>query len=242
MTTKRQTGFTIVEVMLFLGITGLIMAFMLNGVGSQLNERRYQDATNSLVSYIQNQYNLVSNVNNSRAQGVSFGSCDTSSVAGTSDCTVVGRILHAGPVDGNTQHITSSWVIATNDVATLKDSIQDSTVLQDAGLVAATDIDTYDAGWGTKLVSATDHAQALALTILIVRVPTTGIVHTYINPGHDVSPSDVVGAADNILSDYRLCVDPAGLLGASADPAGVMIRKGAVNTSSVESVPRGECM
>lgn len=242
MSTKRQAGFTIIEVMLFLGITGLIMAFMLNGIGSQLNERRYQDATNSLVSFIQNQYNLVANVNNSRTQGVSFGSCDTSSVAGTSDCTVVGRILHAGSTDGDTQRITSSWVIATRDVATLSDTAQDNTLLQDADLVAANDVDTYDVGWGTKLVKAANHAQALTLTILIVRIPTTGIIHTYINPGHDMSPSDVAGASDNVVSDFRLCVDPVGLLNASADPAGLMIRKGATNTSSVELVPRGECV
>jgi type II secretory pathway pseudopilin PulG len=238
MSIKRQTGFTIVEVMLFLGITGLIMAFMLNGVGSQLNERRYQDATNSLVSFMQNQYNLVANVNNSRAKGVSFGSCDTSHVAGTSDCTVVGRILHAGSLDGDTQQITSSWVIATKDVAALIDSVH---VLQDAELVAATDVDTYDVAWGTKLVKAADHTQPLSLTVLIVRIPTTGIVHTYINPGRNISPSDIIAAADNVTSDFRLCVDPVGLLNASADPAGVMIRKDATNTSGVEFVPQGKC-
>lgn len=241
MSTRRSTGFTIVEVVLFLGITGLIMAFMLNGLGSQLNERRYQDATTSLVGYLQKQYNLVTNVNNSRPQGVSFGDCNTTGVAGTSDCTIVGRILHSGPAASETTAITSAWVVAMQDVTTLNAAALDVTVLSEARLTEVPDGETYEVSWGTKLVQATNYAQPLTFTILIVRVPTTGVIRTYVDTDANKGPHDIVGSA-NVSTDFKLCVDPAGLLRTSADPAGALIRKAAANSSGVEFVPRGECV
>jgi type II secretory pathway pseudopilin PulG len=240
MATSKQSGFTIVEVMLFLGITGLVMAFMLNGVSSSLNQRRYQDAANSLLAYVQSQYNLVANVNNTRTT-VGDGleaACGDTTVAGTSDCTVVGRVLHASPGgETTTSKITSTWVIATADVAKLSSGA----TLTAANLQEGKDVDTYDMQWGTQLVEASDHAAALTFSILIARSPTNGIIHTYINPGTDKSPADIAAASDNLTQDFKLCVDPVGLLGGSADPAGTMIQHGATNTSGVLFVGQGQC-
>lgn len=241
MATRKQSGFTIIEVMLFLGITGLVMAFMLTGVSSQLNQRRYQDATNSLLAYVQGQYNLVANVNNSRTTvGDGLGAaCGGTTVAGTSDCTVVGRVLHASPGGGSTtSEIISSWVIATTDVATLP---SDATLVA-ANLQASQDNETYDMQWGTQLVRANDHAAALTFSILIARSPTNGIIHTYINLGADKTPAEIAAASDNVAEDFRFCVDSAGLIGNSDDIAGTMIQKGAANTSGVIFVGRGQCV
>lgn len=226
------------------------MAFMLSGIGSQLNQRRYQDATNSLVDYLQGQYNLVANVNNSRTNisndqlASACTNANSPSVAGTSDCTVVGRILHGGvAAGGDTTNITSTWVVATADVATLQSGIGDSAVLRAANLVQAvvdSDADTYELQWGTRLVKASAHDQALTFTILIVRIPTTGVVRTYVNTALDMKPADVV-STDNLTSDFKLCVDPVGLLNASADPAGALIQQAAANSSGVQSVGQGDC-
>lgn len=217
------------------------MAFMLTGVSSSLNQRRYQDAANSLLAYVQSQYNLVANVNNSRTT-IGAGlqpTCGDTTVAGTSDCTVVGRVLYATPGgDTKTTQITSTWVIATADVAKLSSSA----TLAAANLQAGQDIDTYDMQWGTQLVKATDHAAALTFSILIARSPTNGIVHTYINLGTDKSPADIAAASDNTTQDFKFCVDPAGLLGSSVDPAGTMIQHGATNTSGVIFVGQGQCV
>lgn len=244
MNTGRQTGFTIVEVMLFLGITGLIMAFMLTGIGSQLNQRRYQDAANSLVDYLQGQYDLVANVNNSRENVAIDGCGDATTTRGMSDCTVVGRILHAGIVGQDTTQVTSTWVIAKTDVTTLPDNAADKVVLTAANLVQAVSddsADSYSMQWGTHLVTAATPSQALSFTMLIVRVPTSGVIHTYVNTGRDLKPSDVVAASDNLAADFKLCVDPVGLLGVSADPAGALVQNGATNSGGVQFVGQGDC-
>jgi type II secretory pathway pseudopilin PulG len=243
MSTARHTGFTIVEVMLFLGITGLIMGFMLTGMGTQLNQRRYQDATNSLVSYIQGEYSQVANVNNSRAElDANIASCTTNgNVAGTSDCAIVGRVLHAGLVDGgDTESIRSSWVVSTVDVAKLNSGSSSEAILQDSQLTTLSGEDTYALQWGTRLVRPT--AQPATFTMLIVRVPTTGLLRTYVNTALDMQPSQIVSATDNIDTDFNLCVDPSGLLGGVTEPAGARVIHNATSSSGVSFMNQGECV
>lgn len=244
---KKQAGFTIIETMLFLGITALIMSVMLVGVGTQLNQRRYQDASSSLRSYIQNQYNFVSNVNSSRAKGeICLGNKimpddgSTGESIGTSDCTIVGRLLVS--INGGTG-ISSTPVIATEDATRLPliQNDPDTKVLHDAKLARGLASENYDAQWGTKLVKPTpDNAQPATFSILIVRMPTTGVIHTYASNQAGIDLVALVSIA-NSTADFRICLDPVGLLGAASQPAGTLIKANAANTSGIDYVSQGDC-
>ena len=240
---KRQNGYTLVEVVLFFAITGLVMAVLLVGSGTALNQRRYQDAATSLTSYIQNQYNLATNINSSRdvseaCVGGSVVIDATSTVQrGTSSCTIVGRMFW-GFTDADGTGIKSRQVIATRDAATLplNPSDSDAKVLQDAALTLGMQEDVYRPEWGTKLV-APSPGGAAKFSVLIARVPTTGVIHTYSMQNSSVSPSALVGS----VGDIKLCLDPAGLLGASTQPVGTIIKADAANTSGVQTVSQGNC-
>ena len=245
---KKQAGFTIIETMLFLGITGLIMSFMLVGVGSQLNHRRYQDASSSLRSYVQSQYNFVSSVNSSRAKGEKCvgnkitpdDGTNFDTAIGTSDCTIVGRLLRSIN-DG--AGISSTPVIATVNAAVLPlgQGDPDVKVLQDAKLVLGLLPENYDAQWGTKLVKPSpDNAMPATFSVLIVRMPTTGVIHTYVSNQANISPHNLVAAAGN-TADFKLCLDPMGLLGGASQPAGTLIRANAANTSGIDYISQGGC-
>lgn len=244
----KQAGFTIIETMLFVGITGLIMAFMLVGVSTQLNHRRYQDASNSLLSYVQSQYNLVSNVNSARSasevcidhqvKAAETGD-ENDAGRGTSDCTIVGRLLRS--VEGGTG-ISSTQVIATVDAASLplQRGDSDTKVLQDARLTTGLNVDQYSTQWNTKLVRpAPNGDQAGTFSILITRMPTTGLIHTYANTSATISLDELVDTAN--LVDFKLCLDPNGLLGLASEPTGTLIRADAASTGSIEFVSQGEC-
>ena len=48
-----KPGFTIIEMMLFLAVSGAMAAGIMVGVGATVNAQRYRDATHSLVSFFQ---------------------------------------------------------------------------------------------------------------------------------------------------------------------------------------------
>ena len=244
MKSGRMPGFTIIETMLFLGVTGLIMAFMLVGVGTQLNQRRYQDASTSLLTYIQTQYNLVKNVNNSHpANEVCVGNqvrIDTSSsTAGTSDCTIVGRVLRTL---NSGKAIEMKPVVATVDAATLpiNQSDSDVQVLHDARLTTSLSAETYTPQWGTSFVQLEpDENLAADFAVLIVRMPTSGVIHTFVSNDVTTTLDALVAAANQV--DFKICLGPNGLLGAVDQPVGVLLKADASNTANIEFISQGEC-
>src|SRR4029450_12347478 len=98
MGTKTQSGFTLIEVMLFLAVTGLLAMGILAGSGAAINQQRYRDSVNSLKSDIQQQYSEVTSVINSRganwecnANGVISDTGGPAGEArGRSDCVMLG--------------------------------------------------------------------------------------------------------------------------------------------------------
>ncbi|MEP6710564.1 MAG: prepilin-type N-terminal cleavage/methylation domain-containing protein, partial [Candidatus Saccharibacteria bacterium] len=57
MDTQRHPGFTIIEVMLFLAISGALAVGILIGSNVAITSQRYRDSLNSLQSLLQQQYN-----------------------------------------------------------------------------------------------------------------------------------------------------------------------------------------
>ncbi len=224
------------------------MAVLLVGLGSGLNQQKYRDASNELMSYIEDQYNLVSNVNNTHdatttCQSNQITTGGTAVEPGRSvDCTIVGRILRTT----NGQTITSTQVVATRDAIDLplNATDTDAQVLRDAKLVAFPSSDTYTPGWSTTIAKAgTNGATPATFSILIVRMPTSGVVHTYVSNSGTAQPADFfLGASPSpTTADTKLCLTPNGLLGMSTQPAGVMIAANAANGSGVSFVAQGGC-
>ena len=58
----RVQGFTIIEVMLFLALTGLMLVGALVGLGTNLARQRYKDSVQDVVTMIRNQYDYVTRV------------------------------------------------------------------------------------------------------------------------------------------------------------------------------------
>lgn len=57
-----RVGFTIIEVMLFLALTGLLLSGVLVGLGSNLSRQRYNDAVEDIADILQDQYSFVSDI------------------------------------------------------------------------------------------------------------------------------------------------------------------------------------
>jgi type II secretory pathway pseudopilin PulG len=233
-------GFSIIEVILFLGITGLVMAVLLAGVGTALNRERYHDAVNSFQDYLQGQYSLAANVNNSRESTtickdgkiIVDGTADMG--RGTSDCTIVGRVLYSTS-DGRS--VNSAQVYATVDAADLSGD-DDAQVLRDAKLAVSPEVENFIIGWSTELVPQGGSSPSV-FSILIVRTPTNGQIHTYVLSETDKDPADIVG---NVAAapGLRICVSNPGLMSGNGR-TGITLTPDAVNSSGVLFAKESEC-
>ena len=99
MIVRSSSGFTIIETVLFLGITGLMILGLMIGVGASVNAQRYKDASESFKSLIQAQYSNSVNVQNGRTanwvcNNVAAVIPDAATVpAGQSDCMMLGKYI-----------------------------------------------------------------------------------------------------------------------------------------------------
>ena len=101
---KLSGGFTIIEVMLFLAVSGVLAAGILATVGGTIGAQRYRDAVDSFADFIQGQYDKAVNVQNDIENHNECGlnadkdrivvSDSSTAPAGTSRvCMIVGRFI-----------------------------------------------------------------------------------------------------------------------------------------------------
>lgn len=206
------SGFTIIETMLFLGITGLLVMGILAGAGTSINIQRYRDSVTSLQSILQDQYSQVSNVANGRDSGWSCDNNAVISIGGTtipgqSDCVILGRFITTP--DG--VNLSMSDVVgyispvappATDDITTLKAyKLQTSPI----------DPTSYSLEWGASLTDPATKT-ASAFSMLIVRSPTSGVVRTFIDSTKVVASRNMgtMITAQALAENLEACVVAGG--------------------------------
>lgn len=236
MNRSRESGFTIVETMMFLAISGLLVIGILGAAGVAINIQRYRDAHNSLISYIQGEYDRTLNVQNDRELKMK---CEAGAITpvmaditkGTSDCMIVGRYL---TVADNGLSVTSAPVYASKLPPVT--AATDITALQASGLFTSTTAEaaiTYQLEWGAA-IKLSNPSQS---KILIVRSPLSGAVRTFVGGASTPTVASMVGDAQR--TDIVLCVDPKGLI--TYAWSGVRVTKDAAGLSAVKQTGDGEC-
>jgi type II secretory pathway pseudopilin PulG len=228
---RIEQGFTIIEVVLFVAITGLLAAALLSGWTAMINTQRYKDSTRTLQSFLQQQYNLVYNVENGRIQNLSCVLQGTSLIIddtpgsnaprGQSPCVVMGRYVQI-------QNGTKINIFSIVGYAPVNDTT--NTDIDSIRLYNPQRVD-FELGlsdnelsipWQATIVGANDSTPQ-DYAIVIIRSPKTGIVHTFTKDttGQSLTLSDIINT-QNESSDVNLCLDPgvpfaSGRLGITID-------------------------
>jgi len=247
---KHSTrGFTIIETMLVLAITGLLVASLLAGIGTSIGVQRYRDSVTSLKSTIQDQYARVNNVSNPRDSNWTCDGTGTPVVAdnrgtnpGQSKCVVMGRYLSI--VDGT---ITTASVVGFET-----QGADDDTALSDVALtkqnysfgIAADSVETNTIEWDSTIsLPGTSGPNSFALFIL--RSPTNGSLYTFTaqntavqeitNVSSTTLKSMIVESAAEVPGQgaRTLCVNPEGTI--VNERFAIYINAVSTGPSSVES-------
>lgn len=239
MGTVRTSGFTIIETMLFLGISGVLAIAILATSATAINQQRYRDSVNSLKDLIQSQYTDTANVINDRSEAwkcdanglvTPEGSPAAQEYRGASECVALGRSI---VVSGAGSTITISSITARLPAGSLPDPTNDFAALRQYRY-ALSPIDTITTSpeWGTRVVRPGGADEAVS--IFIVRSPYSGLVRTFIA---DNAPSvnSVMTSGSLAANPARtLCLDSASFF--TGPRLGVRIQANAGSQSAVESL------
>ncbi len=250
MSGSRGSGFTIIEVMLFLAISGLMAVGILAGAGVAINVQRYKDATYSMESFIQSQYDKTANVQNDRKNLVKCdGAVMSELVAGGMDpdpettrgaalnCYIYGRLLTVAG-DGKTimaQPVYGGAATGDNDIESLGS----------AGLFVDIDhgaevIEKYTPEWSTHLERPQSEQPISDWRLLIVRSPTSGAIRTFTTFDNTLTTLSAVIGSSSSRSDVRVCLNSDGLMGSARK--GIVIVKDASAASGVSMINgNGDC-
>lgn len=206
---SRQTGFTIIEVILFLAISGALTVLIFIGAGTAIQRQQYKESVQSFAGFLRTQYSKVINVENNRTPGtcpISGG--DTSpNNRGQSNCVIVGRyITSVTNLEG--REYTTYPVYALYDGANWQYQLGSLDT-------------TYEVMWSMKTRLSSQADGGTKLSFLIYRDPEIGKIvirsdtdnYTASNIGNFFAGISGSGFSGDAQLDAReLCVYDNGLL------------------------------
>lgn len=234
-------GFTIIESVLVLAITGLVISVVLVGIGTSLRAERYRDATNQTIDYFQGQYNAVANMANDRPTTDTCGSTGVVEDAGgtgrgRSDCLLLGYVIRSD--DG--QQMTVKKVIGTKDVSKIAGEDQKSEVqtIKDSSLVESSTSDQYSLEWGTRLIQS---GKGVRFSLLIVRAPLSGVIKTFLHTTSSTANLNALLNSPLPSGGVSYCIDPSGIFDIGVQPTGFVIDQNASNSSGIRQITAGAC-
>lgn len=231
MKVDNYAGFTIIETMLFLGITGLLIMGVLVGAGTSINVQRYRDSVGSLQSILQKQFSEVSNVSNDAT-----GDPACVGLRGQSSCVILGRFITS--TDSKTLSIKS---VVGIEPANPTASTNDVDVIKDYGIFISTaNSEIYELEWGSSIASQIS-SKPIVFSMLILRSPTSGSIRTFVsdNTAATVLDGDVRGLVtdNNLTRPVTMCVDSNGLF--TGGKASITVTANSTSASGIETQGEG---
>jgi len=250
MGTHSNQGFTIIETMLVLAVTGAMVAGLLIGLGSSISNQRYLDSVSTFKSFIQEQYSKIDNVSNDRDEN---WTCDGSAIPvatnggtapGQSDCVLLGR--YVGVVN---DQITTATVVGYPRVANANASTIDLLKSNYTLGISKSSIEQTTLEWGAQIAwpsrgtGSVNPTSPRSLALLLIRSPENGTAYTFtsdaVNEIDSVSALTLSGMMVTSLTATNpgqgpraICIEPGGV--SVPEKMAIYIGAGATTAGSVE--------
>ena len=255
---NKRFGFTLVEVSLFLAVTGLLFVGILVGTQNALRDQRFFDSTQNFAEFLKTVYSQVANpqsAGNGRGELAIYGKLvvfgekvglngepvNDDGIQRVYTYDVVGGTGSAGT--GNAQSMLR--ILKANVVVP---EVADGRVI---GISPAGFVEDYSPRWDAQIeTTATgDERKAYTGSILIVRHPNSGTINTLVSSKivevnakiNSASWVDYETLLTSELDDFKnevvdFCVNPEGADKASDLRRNIRIVKDARNSSGVEII------
>lgn len=210
MSAIRQTGFTIIEVMLFLAIAAVLVTATLIGWTLTINTQSYRDSARSLATVLQQQYSDTLNVANERGSNLTCRVDNemttiepgVGSPRGQSDCVVLGRFVEINGVNIAMYDVVGTEPDAAPDAGDTEDEIIGSYY---PGVMKQSRQD-YQIAWQARPYVSNEDGSTMRRNIAIIRSPQTGTLQTYSAVG-DRTIQELIDNSES-RSQVKVCLDP----------------------------------
>lgn len=235
----KKRGFTMIEVALFLAITGALFAGVTVGVQNSIFQQRYNDSVQNFAEFLRTSYAESMNV-----QGVGKGRSNT---------IIYGKLIVFSAENGR-NNITKYDLVGKDGDISSGEGLLEALGKLNVGVVYDNKVgmmDTYTPRWSSSIEKACNGSECEYVpfvgAVLIVRHPRSGATFTYITDvniisyvdanikeGSSISWDDVVELGFK-KEEVNFCINPtAGE--ARSNRRDVKIVRGARNGSGVEIV------
>lgn len=204
---KKRYGFTLIEVAIFLAVTGALFVAVTVGVQNSIYQQRQNDAVQNFAEFLRSLYSQVTNV---ESEG-----------SGNSDYAIYGKLLTIGESrdlagQPNNKNALFSYSVVGKIEDTGGDNVLQALANLDANVVRFDEGSSkYRAlglaeGYVPRWASAIQNADSYSLfkgAVLIVRHPSSGTVYTYVMNGETIEVNDTIRKA-NMGSEVVPNVNP----------------------------------
>ena len=262
----KRRGFTLIEVALFLAVTGMMFAGIVIGIQSSMFQQRYNDSVQSFAEFLRSIYSQTINVEN------------RDNASGRSEKAIYGKLVTFGESlnfegESNSDKAIFSYTVIGNidnsfgsgDTLTELGRLGANVLIRDSSgtLGFAGIAEQYFSRWGAGIESIKGWKyEDFKGALLVVRHPRSGTVFTYILKDTTIEVNQIMqtgGAAlPNPLSGYfpdedgntltgkkfevadvDFCVDPEGGE-RQTTRRNIRLISGARNASGVEIIAQDE--
>ena len=244
---KGKLGFTIIEVAIFLAVTGLLFLVVTIGVQSSIYQQRRNDSIQGFMEFLRTTYSEVTNVQNVVEGG------------GQSENAIYGRLIvfgedrdFSGELNNDNQIFV--YTVVGEIPGERKESIETKTLELLDSLNAGVKISdgwagfpgNYTPRWSAEIQPACKDEDScfepLKGMVLIVRHPSSGTINTYfsgkvVQINYDESLSFT--GSEFSIETIDFCVNTSGKQEATGR-ADVRIFEGARSASAIELIPEDE--
>ena len=201
---SKQKGFTIIEVMLVLALTGLLFVGLVAGFSGNLARQRYKDAVQDVAEQLRSLYSLVYNPqveirdkSNSACYGLASGSNEIGDKAnvnrGRSNCIVLGVVasIHKDTIETTTllgrdvsrEDLSGKTELQVLQYAQANNLVAIGSNATNCKITTGGEMSLYTMKWGSKLTKIDNKDKSVRATLLIYRSPRNGSIHTYVWDG-----------------------------------------------------------
>ncbi|HSE29004.1 MAG TPA: hypothetical protein VLA77_00260 [Candidatus Saccharimonadales bacterium] len=248
-----QQGYTIIEVTLFLAISGLLLLVAVLTTGGTIRNLRFTDSGNSLEAYVQKQYdNVLAGVNSRDNQQICNAGSFSSGTQepGTSNCFFMGKLILFTTGD----YKLKTYNIVGTEPSNLDFSMSDEQLIAayQPRIVTSIGPEEYSIPWqayisGVRRVSTADASPIAANALAIIRSPssTRMLTYTYKEPASTPTvalTSIVNNASINAGKITNYCLQNADNLG---QPAKLVVNGMVSNQNAAQivfdQVAPGDC-